>query len=115
MSMSEMKLSFSAEKLEALRYFMDKKQQTIEQELQDYLEKTYEKSVPAQVREYVENRMEQVTAPQEEQMASIAGTRPPRQTRHQREQAAAEHQVSPPSAPAEGAPELETQGMTMNM
>ena len=62
MSMTELNLSFPTEKLDALRFFMDKKQQSVERELQDYLDKTYEKLVPAQVREYVESRMEPVSA-----------------------------------------------------
>lgn len=59
MSMNELKLSFPTEKLEALRFFMGKKEQGIEKELQDYLDKIYEKQVPPQVRDYVESRMEQ--------------------------------------------------------
>lgn len=117
MSMSELKLTFPSEKLEALRFFMDKKQQTIEQELQDYLDKTYEKAVPAQVREYVESRMAQTSSSQETQAVSSARERPPRQTRRQREQTAAEPQISAsqPSVPAEDAPEQGPQDMTMSM
>jgi hypothetical protein len=48
--MTELKVNFPTEKLEALRFFISKKDQSIEQELQDYLDKTYEKMVPAQVR-----------------------------------------------------------------
>ncbi len=118
MSMTELKVSFPTEKLDALRFFMDKKQQTIEQELKDYLDKTYEKLVPAQVREYVESRMEQAPAQQapEPEQAPAARERPARQTRRQREQAAAESS-SAPEAPseAEGLAEQESQGMTMSM
>jgi hypothetical protein len=116
--MTELKVSFPTEKLDALRFFMDKKQQTIEQELKDYLDKTYEKLVPAQVREYVESRMEQAPAQQapEPEQAPAARERPARQTRRQREQAAAESS-SAPEAPseAEGLAEQESQGMTMSM
>jgi len=116
MSMSELKVSFPSEKLEALRFFMDKKELTIEQELKDYLDKTYEKAVPAQVREYVESRMEQVSAPQEGQDTSSARERPVRQNRRQREQAAAETQTElvPSETPSEDSQE-ETPGMTMGM
>lgn len=117
MSMTELKVSFPTEKLDALRFFMDKKQQTIEQELKDYLDKTYEKLVPAQVREYVESRMGQAPAQQPEpEQAPAARERPARQTRRQREQSAAE--LSPaPEAPteAEGSAEQESQGITMSM
>lgn len=119
MSMSELKVSFPSEKLEALRFFMDKKELTIEQELKDYLDKTYEKSVPAQVREYVESRMEQVSAPQESQDTSSVRERPERpvrQNRRQREQAAVETQTElvPSETPSEDSQE-ETPGMTMGM
>ena len=116
MSMSELKVSFPSEKLEALRFFMDKKELTIEQELKDYLDKTYEKAVPAQVREYVESRMEQVSSPQEGQEASSARERPVRQNRRQREQAAAESQTElvPSETPSEDSLE-ETPGMTMGL
>lgn len=119
MSMSELKVSFPSEKLEALRFFMDKKELTIEQELKDYLDKTYEKAVPAQVREYVESRMEQVSAPQEGQDTSSARERPERpvrQNRRQREQAAGETQTEhvPSETPSEDSQE-ETPGMTMGM
>ena len=113
MSMTELKVSFPTEKLEALRFFIGKKDQTIEQELQDYLDKTYEKMVPVQVREYVESRMEQAPeqhqAPEQGQPAAPR-ERPARQTRRQREQAAPEP-VSEPEGPAE----QENQGMTMSM
>jgi septal ring factor EnvC (AmiA/AmiB activator) len=96
--------------------FMDKKELTIEQELQNYLDKTYEKAVPAQVREYVESRMEQAPASQETQAAPAARERPARQNRRQREQAPAEPQTAAhqPDAPAEDSLQ-ETQGMSMSM
>lgn len=116
MSMSELKVSFPSEKLEALRFFMDKKELTIEQELKDYLDKTYEKAVPAQVREYVESRMEQVSAPQEGQDTSSARERPVRQNRRQREQAAAETQTEHvPSETLSEDSQEETPGMTMGL
>ena len=118
MSMTELKVSFPTEKLNALRFFMDKKQQTVEQELKDYLDKTYEKLVPAQVREYVESRMRQAPAQQapEPEQAPAARERPARQTRRQREQAAAELSLAPEAqTEAEGPAEQESQGMTMSM
>lgn len=119
MSMTELKLSFPTEKLEALRFFMDKKDQTIEKELQDYLDKTYEKAVPTQVREYVESRMEQAPAQQTtgQEQAPAARERPARQTRRQREQA--ESAASPTTLESQTESEVQTedesQGMTMSM
>lgn len=119
MSMTELKVNFPTEKLEALRFFIGKKDQTIEQELQDYLDKTYEKMVPAQVREYVESRMGQEPAQQqtpEQEQPAASSERPARQTRRQREQAAP-RSASVPETPSEseGPAEQENQGMTMNM
>ncbi len=119
MSMTELKVSFPTEKMEALRFFIGKKDQTIEQELQDYLDKTYERMVPAQVREFVESRMEQTPAQQqtpEPEQSAASRERPARQTRRQREQA----EPGPASVPevhseSEGPAEQENQGMTMNM
>jgi hypothetical protein len=116
MSTTELKLSFPTEKLEALRFFMDKKELTIEQELQDYLDKTYEKAVPAQVREYVESRMEQMHVSQETQGSPPVRERPVRQSRRQREQTAAESQMDAPpqEEPSEDSPQ-ENQSMNMSM
>lgn len=58
MSTTELKIPFPTEKLDALRFFIGKKEQTIEQELEAHLDKTYERIVPAHVREYVESRVD---------------------------------------------------------
>ena len=114
MSTTELNLSFPTEKLDALRFFMDKKQQSIEHELQDYLDKTYEKLVPAQVREYVESRMESVSAQRHESPAP-ARERPTHQPRRSR-QAASEAAPVPEASPEpEGPDEQEGQGMTLSM
>lgn len=125
MSMIELNVSFPEEKLQALRFFISKKDQTIEHELQDYLNKTYEKMVPAQVREYVESSMEQEptqvsaqepTQQQAPEQSVISRERSARQTRRQKEQTAPEP-ASAPEAPSEseGPAEQENQGMTMSM
>jgi len=119
MSMTELKIPFPSERLDALRFFMDKKEQTVEQELKDYLDKTYERVVPANVREYVESRMEQ-EAPQEQaaepQQAPAPREHQPRPSRRQREQAVAETQPAPEIQTEAVSPdEEESQGMTMNM
>lgn len=121
MSMTELRLSFPTEKLDALRFFMDKKQLAIEQELKDYLDKAYEKVVPAHVREYVESRLDpdqtqqQALAPEAEQAPAVR-ERPARQTRRQREQAVIESFSTPEAQTKTESPaEEETQGMTMSM
>lgn len=47
-------VSFEDEKLAALRRYMGKKDSEPEAELRDTLQKLYEKFVPVQVREYIE-------------------------------------------------------------
>ena len=103
---------------------MEKKDQTVEQELRDYLNKTYERLVPANVREYIESRLEQASsqeqAPPREQVSEFQHTpasreRQPRTSRRQREQAAAEAPPSPEAQSETEAPaEEEAQGMTMS-
>ena len=125
MSTTELKIPFPSERLDALRFFMEKKEQTVEQELRDYLNKTYERLVPANVREYVESRLEQASsqeqAPLQEQIpeplqAPAPRERQPRASRRQREQAAAEAPPSPEAqSEAEAPAEEEAQGMTMSM
>ncbi len=119
MSTTELKVPFPSERLDALRFFMEKKEQTVEQELKDYLNKTYERLVPANVREYVESRLE----PEETQVqtaeppqAPAPRERQPRASRRQREQAAADTPPAPESqTEAEEHTEEEAQGMTMSM
>lgn len=49
-------ISYDAEKLNAIKQYMGKKELNVEQDMQDYLEKAYEKHVPPTVREYIESR-----------------------------------------------------------
>lgn len=127
MSTTELKVPFPSERLDALRFFMDKKQQTMEKELQDYLDKTYEKFVPQNVREYVESRIEpeqnqeQTAGPQQtsapgENQTPAPRDRQPRPSRRQREQAVPETPPAPEvQTEAQEPAEEETQGMTMSM
>lgn len=123
MNETEIKLMFPSEKLDALRYFMSKKEVTIENELKDYLDKVYEKTVPAYVREYVESRLEQNSAQEQAtsndlqvQQQEQQSQRQPRQTRRQRGQAA-EINVNAVQSQAESTPinEEENQGMNMSL
>jgi len=114
MSTTELKVPFSSERLDVLRFFMQKKDLTVEQELKDYLNKTYERLVPANVREYVESRLEPEEAPV--QQTPVQRERQPRQSRRQREQALAEMPPAPETQTgAEEPGEEEVQGMNMSM
>ena len=56
-------VSFEDEKLAALRRYMGKKDSEPEAELRDTLQKLYEKFVPVQVREYIEEADADAPAP----------------------------------------------------
>ena len=58
MSKSTVQLAFDAEKLGAIRQYMSKKDADLNAELDDFMQKLYEKYVPAAVREYIESRPE---------------------------------------------------------
>jgi hypothetical protein len=55
-------ISFEQEKLSALQFYAGKRDADIQSELDDCLQKLYEKYVPAQTREYIESRTEQPSA-----------------------------------------------------
>ena len=59
MAEKEIKITFAGEKLEALSFFLaEQGGKTVEELLKSHLDKSYEKNVPAQVRKFVESRME---------------------------------------------------------
>lgn len=59
MKKESMKISFNAEKLRAVKTYMEKKEIDLEDELVDQLEKLYDKYVPANVREYIDDKQEE--------------------------------------------------------
>lgn len=58
MKKTSISIDMEAEKLRALRFYTEKKETTLETELEDFLAKLYEKYVPAQTREYIESMEE---------------------------------------------------------
>ena len=54
MKKTSISIDMEAEKLRALRFYTEKKETTLETELEDFLAKLYEKYVPAPVREYID-------------------------------------------------------------
>ena len=58
MSKTTMQMAFNAEKLGALKQYMGKKDADLNAELEEYIQKLYEKFVPSAVREYIESRGE---------------------------------------------------------
>jgi len=56
MKKATLQISFDSEKLGALKQYMAKKEASLETELDEVMQKFYEKYVPAPVREYIESR-----------------------------------------------------------
>ena len=48
-------IQVNAEKLRAIQFYVGRKNSTVEAELEDCVNKIYEKYVPAQTREYIES------------------------------------------------------------
>jgi len=141
MKKTNLQVSFDANKLNALRFYMNKKETNVEDELQAHLDRFYEKTVPAQVREYVESQSES-EAPKQEIKSEDSAARQelkkddkdikqddkagdvkssekqPRQSKRQREKelAAVEQSEAQPEQIAEPEEvEEENQGMSMSM
>ena len=59
----ELKVTMEPERLDALRYFLSAKEKsTPQKELQRALDALYEKYVPAEMREYLDNKCKPVTS-----------------------------------------------------
>lgn len=56
MKQATIQISFDAEKLGAIKQYMGKKDAELQTELDEVMQKLYEKHVPAPVREYIEKR-----------------------------------------------------------
>lgn len=141
MKKTDLNVSFDADKLNALRFYTTKKELNVEDELQAHLDRLYEKTVPVQVREYVESQSES-EAPKQEIKSEDSAARQeqkkddndlkqdakaddgkssekqPRQSKRQREKelAAVEQSEAQPEQIAEPEEvEEENQGMSMSM
>lgn len=75
MSEKEIKITFPEEKMEALVFFLGEQNEQVENVLKTHLDKTYEKSVPPQVRKFVESRMTSQEETDQEQESQSAGRR----------------------------------------
>lgn len=78
MAEKEIKIGFSEAKMEALEFFLGENDSTVEKALKEHLDKLYEKTVPQQVRKFVESKL---TTQQEEAAPVESGSQ--RQTRGQ--------------------------------
>ena len=57
-------ISLEAEKLRAIKKYMEKKEADLQAEMADQLQKLYEKYVPANVREYIDEREDEEIKPE---------------------------------------------------
>ena len=57
-------ISLEAEKLRAIKKYMEKKEADLQAEMADQLQKLYEKYVPANVREYIDERDDEEIKPE---------------------------------------------------
>ncbi len=123
-----LQVSFPKEKLEALKFYMDEKDTTVEKELQGHIKSIYEKYVPAATRRYLdrndpaEGLQTEVRVEAEEQsqeiIAPTTSTRGRRRnTREQNEETveAIQTESSENTEEIQAQGEDESQGMSMSM
>lgn len=65
MEKTEIKISIESERLEALTYFLQKKEtSSLQKELGKIMEELYEKTVPPDVRDYIDGRQKKAAPPE---------------------------------------------------
>ena len=107
-----LQVTFQKEKLEALRFYMQEKNLVVEDELQNHMNKIYEKHVPVPTRRYLERN----SSEQEVQPESTTNT--PTRGRKRAERAQPEQEQSEVESGGDQSQEQtqeEDQGMTMSM
>lgn len=62
MKKATLTISFDSEKLDALTYHMGKKDTDLQTELEDTVQKLYEKHVPQATREYIDDKLSREAA-----------------------------------------------------
>ena len=123
-----LQVSFPKEKLEALKFYMDEKDTTVEKELQGHIKSIYEKYVPAATRRYLdrndpaEGLQTEVRVEAEEQPQEITAPTPStrgrrRNTREQNEETVEVSQLVESESADENQEqgEEQSQGMSMSM
>jgi hypothetical protein len=123
-----LQVSFPKEKLEALKFYMDEKDTTVEKELQGHIKSIYEKYVPAATRRYLdrndpaEGLQTEVRVEAEEQAQEIIAPTPltrgrRRNAREQNEETVEVNQLVESESADENLEqgEEQSQGMSMSM
>ena len=70
MKQATLQIKYNEEKLNAIRQYMDKKDAKLQNELEEVIQKLYEKYVPMPVREYIDSR------PQEPELTTRRPSKP---------------------------------------
>lgn len=121
-----LQVSFPKEKLEALKFYMDEKDTTVEKELQGHIKSIYEKYVPVATRRYLdrndpaEGLQTEVRVESEEQPQEIASPTPStrgrrRNAREQNEETVEVNQLVESESADENQEQGEEQSQGMNM
>ena len=123
-----LQVSFPKEKLEALKFYMDEKDTTVEKELQGHIKSIYEKYVPAATRRYLdrndpaEGLQTEVRVEADEQAQEIITPTPStrgrrRNAREQNEETVDSNQLVESESADENQEqgEEQSQGMSMSM
>jgi len=123
-----LQVSFPKEKLEALKFYMDEKDTTVEKELQGHIKSIYEKYVPSATRRYLdrndpaEGLQTEVRVEAEEQSQEIIAPTPStrgrrRNAREQNEETVDSNQLVESESADENQEqgEEQSQGMSMSM
>lgn len=74
MKKATLTITFEKEKLDALTYYMEKKDVKLQAELSDSIQKLYEKYVPQPTREYIEDKLQCENMPSKPKKMEIAKT-----------------------------------------
>lgn len=121
MANKEIKIEFPEAKLEALDFFMKEKNENVEKEMREHLDKLYDKIVPTPVKKFIEKKMES-EEPEEirQEEAEGAAPRQPRPYRRRTGRIAEENvEVSTSEAghvdASDGSAEEQEPGMGMSM
>ena len=123
-----LQITFQKEKLEALRFYMNEKELTVEGELQKHISSIYEKYVPSATRRYLErndNEQEnqtEITAPISESSSEVTPTATSNRGRRRTERVQSEQAEVPTETinaeeieESQEQTEDENQGMVMSM
>ncbi|WP_317854401.1 DUF6103 family protein [Chakrabartyella piscis] len=71
MKKTKIVLEFEKDKLDALVFYLQKKEEKLEKELETVIEELYQKRVPAVTREYLESRIVSESKPKDKEKKNL--------------------------------------------